>query len=265
MPPPPSRAQYDQSTALQIDNGIFWIDFDSVIKNFASVYFNWNPELFRYKQVRVCRQPLATLSELADVVVCVHRGVKASSCVVFLVRLLVDAPSQQSSARGSFVPSAPPMSWVPLPQITHGAWPLSAPGPVRDRITLGDNPQYRLAVTVPASPAGSTSAVWAVLTRHVTEKEEDDEDEEGGRKPDGGDDAASDRKDYLALHVFKGKGDAAASGVCVCGIRACHLFPVARGGCGSGVGSGVCAAHPRGDAAHTMSSVSLQALVLSSV
>ena len=114
-------------------------------------------------------------------------------------------------------------------QITHGAWPLSAPGPVRDRITLGDNPQYRLAVTVPASPAGSTSAVWAVLTRHVTEKEEDDEDEEGGRKPDGGDDAASDRKDYLALHVFKGKGDAAGQRcVCVASVRViCYRWHVA--------------------------------------
>jgi hypothetical protein len=44
--------------------------------------------------------------------------------------------------------------------------------------------------------------VWVVLTRHVTEKEVDEEDEEGGRRGDR--DTATDKRDYLALHVYKG-------------------------------------------------------------
>lgn len=33
------------------DDGMFWIDFDSVKKYFESLYLNWNPELFRHKGV----------------------------------------------------------------------------------------------------------------------------------------------------------------------------------------------------------------------
>ena len=51
--------QFDQVTALQYDNGIFWIDYASVIRHFHAVYFNWNPELFLYRQV--CVHPI-TLS-----------------------------------------------------------------------------------------------------------------------------------------------------------------------------------------------------------
>jgi hypothetical protein len=60
---------------MQIDNGLFWIDFGSVCRHFHAIYFNWNPDLFSYRAV------------------------------------------------------------------THGAWPVAAPGPENDRITVGDNPQ----------------------------------------------------------------------------------------------------------------------------
>lgn len=34
----------------QMTPGTFWISFDSVIQNFESLYLNWNPGLFRYRQ-----------------------------------------------------------------------------------------------------------------------------------------------------------------------------------------------------------------------
>ena len=92
--------------------------------------------------------------------------------------------------------------------MTHGSWPLAAPGPVHDRITVGDNPQYRLVVTVPSNSTAD-SAVWALLTRHVTEKEVD-EDEEGRKFDASGNDVASDHKDYLALHIYKNRDRALA-------------------------------------------------------
>ncbi len=42
---------YDQLGALQNDDGIFWIDYDSVRRYFDSIHMNWNPELFRHRYV----------------------------------------------------------------------------------------------------------------------------------------------------------------------------------------------------------------------
>ncbi|XP_014222841.1 calpain-7-like [Trichogramma pretiosum] len=39
---------YDPNSASQFDNGIFWIDFDSICHFFDVFYFNWNPGLFNY-------------------------------------------------------------------------------------------------------------------------------------------------------------------------------------------------------------------------
>ncbi|RIA96048.1 hypothetical protein C1645_859517 [Glomus cerebriforme] len=39
---------YDIEKASNIDDGIFWIDFDSVCENFYSIHMNWNPERFDY-------------------------------------------------------------------------------------------------------------------------------------------------------------------------------------------------------------------------
>lgn len=42
---------FDPSVAEQIDDGIFWIDFDSVCGYFTSIHLNWNPELFTHRWV----------------------------------------------------------------------------------------------------------------------------------------------------------------------------------------------------------------------
>ncbi|XP_066592238.1 calpain-7-like isoform X2 [Prorops nasuta] len=39
---------YDPDSACQYDNGIFWIDYDSICNFFDVFYFNWNPGLFTH-------------------------------------------------------------------------------------------------------------------------------------------------------------------------------------------------------------------------
>ncbi|KAI9199322.1 uncharacterized protein BJ171DRAFT_216174 [Polychytrium aggregatum] len=41
---------YDQLGARQIDDGLFWIDFESVCRYFECIHINWNPKLYAYKQ-----------------------------------------------------------------------------------------------------------------------------------------------------------------------------------------------------------------------
>ncbi|CAG8529681.1 9745_t:CDS:10 [Funneliformis caledonium] len=43
---------YDRENALDADDGIFWIDYDSVCHNFFSIHMNWNPELFPYTAIK---------------------------------------------------------------------------------------------------------------------------------------------------------------------------------------------------------------------
>lgn len=49
------RQNYNYGAAglpdVEEDDGMFWIDFDSVKKYFESLYLNWNPDLFQFKGV----------------------------------------------------------------------------------------------------------------------------------------------------------------------------------------------------------------------
>uniref|UniRef100_A0A0K2TNJ9 Calpain catalytic domain-containing protein n=1 Tax=Lepeophtheirus salmonis TaxID=72036 RepID=A0A0K2TNJ9_LEPSM len=39
---------YNPESAANFDNGVFWIDFDSVLEFFEVIYMNWNPNLFKF-------------------------------------------------------------------------------------------------------------------------------------------------------------------------------------------------------------------------
>ncbi|XP_060067045.1 calpain-7-like isoform X1 [Ylistrum balloti] len=39
---------YDPKSAQTYDNGVFWIDYDSLLHFFDVIYLNWSPELFKY-------------------------------------------------------------------------------------------------------------------------------------------------------------------------------------------------------------------------
>lgn len=40
---------YDRKSALQFDNGVFWINWESALQFFDVIYMNWNPKLFKYR------------------------------------------------------------------------------------------------------------------------------------------------------------------------------------------------------------------------
>ena len=41
--------KYDLETAQLKDNGVFWIDFASIVQYFRNVFMNWNPALFSHR------------------------------------------------------------------------------------------------------------------------------------------------------------------------------------------------------------------------
>ena len=40
---------FDQTQALQIDNGVFWVDWKSVKAFYDVLYINWRPNIFAHK------------------------------------------------------------------------------------------------------------------------------------------------------------------------------------------------------------------------
>ncbi|XP_042232051.1 calpain-7-like isoform X2 [Homarus americanus] len=108
---------YDPKSAQTFDNGVFWIDYDSLCHFYDVIYMNWNPRLFSH-----------------------------TYC-------------------------------------THETWNSGA-GPVRDLYNIGENPQYSLEVQCPGG-----TAVWLLLTRHITEIED-----------------FRNNKEYITLLVYKTGG-----------------------------------------------------------
>jgi len=51
--------QYDLGAAQRSDNGIFWIDYDSLLASFHALYLNWNPKLFKHRLVLHRQWPTA--------------------------------------------------------------------------------------------------------------------------------------------------------------------------------------------------------------
>lgn len=112
-----AELNYDPKNAQMFDNGVFWIDYDSICQFFEVIYMNWNPSLFKY-----------TYS-------------------------------------------------------THQKWKAGS-SPIKDSFNIGENPQYSLEVNSP-----HPSAVWVLLTRHITDKED-----------------FAVNKEYITILVYKNEG-----------------------------------------------------------
>jgi len=108
---------YNPEKAATHDNGVFWIDYDSLIQFYDVFYLSWNPALFAH-----------TTS-------------------------------------------------------THHSWNAGL-GPVKDLYNIGDNPQFSLTVRSTGS-----SAVWVLLSRHITDIEDFRENRE-----------------YITVLVYKNEG-----------------------------------------------------------
>ncbi|KAI9565626.1 hypothetical protein GHT06_009418 [Daphnia sinensis] len=108
---------YNPESAANFDNGVFWIDYDSLCSFFDVVYLSWNPSLFTH-----------TFS----IISCWNAG----------------------------------------------------SGPIKDLYNIGENPQFSLTVRSPGS-----SAVWILLTRHITDIEDFREN-----------------KEYITVLVYKNDG-----------------------------------------------------------
>lgn len=39
---------FEPNSAAMFDNGVFWIDYDSILRFYDVFYLNWNPGLFSY-------------------------------------------------------------------------------------------------------------------------------------------------------------------------------------------------------------------------
>jgi len=39
---------FDPNSAAMFDNGVFWIDYESILRFYDVFYLNWNPGLFSY-------------------------------------------------------------------------------------------------------------------------------------------------------------------------------------------------------------------------
>ncbi|KAL4222516.1 calpain 7 [Mactra antiquata] len=104
---------YDPKSAQTFDNGVFWIDYESLLHFYDVIYINWNPSLFKY-----------------------------TTCI-------------------------------------HSSW-LAKEGPKKDRYNISDNPQFRLELK-----SSQPSAVWCLLTRHITDKSD-----------------FADNKEFIALLVY---------------------------------------------------------------
>lgn len=57
---------YDQTSAMQHDNGVFWIDYASLLRYYQGVYLNWNPALFAHSTTRHGQWPKRHPSDTAD-------------------------------------------------------------------------------------------------------------------------------------------------------------------------------------------------------
>jgi calpain-7 len=114
-----SALNFDPALACNVDNGVFWIDYESLMKFFDVIYISWNPSIF------------------------------------------------------------------PFTSLYHRKWSVNE-GPIKDRYSFGENPQYVLSVK---NPDAKKFSIWILLTRHIVDKAD-----------------FAHNKEYITLIVYKNNG-----------------------------------------------------------
>eukprot|EP00794_Sanderia_malayensis_P003102 gene3102-3570_t len=89
---------YDRREALQNDNGVFWINWESVCRFFDVFYMSWNPKLFQYKftihsKWQATKGPIKDSYNIGDnpqYKLTVHSGDSASIVWILLTRHITE-------------------------------------------------------------------------------------------------------------------------------------------------------------------------------
>lgn len=97
---------YDPHMAEKVDNGIFWIDYNSICNFFDVFYLNWDPTLFQYTY-------------------CIHQYVAFENTNLLIIMFA--------------------SNFINFCLMIFRKWHAGV-GPTKDAYSIGDNPQYSLRV-----------------------------------------------------------------------------------------------------------------------
>ncbi|CAI2183585.1 14445_t:CDS:10 [Funneliformis geosporum] len=168
---------YDRENALDADDGIFWIDFDSVCQNFFSIHMNWNPELFPYTAIKHSTWPANVRLQKDSL----NLGYYPQFCLEVTndsehpspVRLLLTKHITVTEENKDYItlhiyndtngdkiyyPRTPwkQGAYVNSPHILiSGRWTSQTAGGNASNITYLNNPEYRVSIMPPTSNLSS--------------------------------------------------------------------------------------------------------------
>lgn len=94
---------YDPSGAARHDNGVFWIDYASLLKYFPGIFLNWNPRLFVRAAVRTPAPPIER-----------RRGPWESPALLALIEPRRTSRSRAHGTRRAAPPRRPSCLGLPL-------------------------------------------------------------------------------------------------------------------------------------------------------
>eukprot|EP01006_Ploeotia_vitrea_P036213 TRINITY_DN65989_c5_g16_i1.p1 TRINITY_DN65989_c5_g16~~TRINITY_DN65989_c5_g16_i1.p1 ORF type:complete len:1053 (+),score=533.21 TRINITY_DN65989_c5_g16_i1:160-3318(+) len=161
---------YDPDAALKEgDNGIFWIDYNSLLHFYASIYMNWNPRLFAYHCTMHGDWPkeIGPASSAYNREYCPQYGVtvRSGANVASLWILLSKHVTQKTETDEQFITLHVYQS--DTPGLVYYAEPCLFAG------TYINNPHYLARVDVPATDNSDRDAYTYKIVVSQYEKKED--------------------------------------------------------------------------------------------